>query len=57
MQVKLVWSPRRQMWVGKSVARPAPSFNVVSGFFRWLRPTAVATNRRAQTSSVWQSVR
>lgn len=54
MQVKLVWSESRQMFVGKAVKRQSPSVKLMSGLLRWLQP-ASSTQRRPQTSRVWQS--
>ncbi len=54
MQVKLVWSERRQMWVGKTVKRQSSSVKLISGLLRWFQPTTV-TQRRPQASRVWQS--
>lgn len=54
MQVKLVWSESRQMFVGKAVKRQSSSVKLISGLLRWLQPTT-ATQRRPQTSRVWQS--
>ncbi len=54
MQVKLVWSERRQMWVGKTVKRQSSSVKLMSGLLRWLQPTS-SSPRRPQASRVWQS--
>jgi len=54
MQVKLVWSESRQMFVGKAVKRQSPSVKLLSGLWRWLQPSVVV-QRRPQSSRVWQS--